>query len=65
MNRAYAEKLINLKESEAVKDFEIGKLKKELQFLEQEYDDYKSVKEHNFGIVNKELDRLRKFMNDR
>lgn len=33
MNKAYSEKLIDVKEKEAIKEFEIGKLKKEVVLI--------------------------------
>lgn len=65
MNKAYQDKLIELKEKEAVKDFEIGKMKKELQLLQNEYKEFKENRESMQVQQTKEIESLRKFVNVR
>ena len=43
MNKQFSDKLIGQKEQEAVKDFEIEKLKKELISMSQEASQYKQL----------------------
>ena len=40
MNRSFESKIIELKEKEAAKDFEINKIKKESELLNNEYHNY-------------------------
>ena len=65
MNKAYQEKLIDLKEKEAVKEFETCKIKKEIQILGNEYSEYRIQKEAMVQSLKGEIEGLRKLSNAR
>ena len=58
MNKSYHEKLMEVKEKEAAKDFEIGKIKKEQQLLQEEYNRHM---DQSNGIVNNLTKQLEKY----
>ena len=60
MNKSYHDKLIEVKEKEAAKDFEIGKIKKELQLLQEEYSRYMEQTNGVIVNLNKQLERINK-----
>jgi len=65
MNINCESKIIELKEKEASKDFFINKLTKEMELLQSEYKVYVTRNDSTVMNLNKEIERLRKFLNDR
>ncbi|CDW86615.1 UNKNOWN [Stylonychia lemnae] len=65
MNVNFEAKIIELKEKEASKDFFINKLTRELELVQSEYSAYTARNDQIVLGLNKEIERLRKFLNDR
>eukprot|EP00347_Sterkiella_histriomuscorum_P000932 403373973 len=65
MTLNFETKIMELKEKEAAKDFIINKQKKELDLVQSEYSIYVTRNDQNIHNMKKEVDRLRKFLNDR
>ena len=65
MQQNFKHKIIEVREREAVREFECGKLDKELQLLQLEYQQYRLRNDQHQGSMSKEVERLRKFINDR